>query len=50
MYKDFEKYPNLERLPDDIEESIEELDKSKEIREAFGNSLRGRQLEQRRAF
>jgi len=39
MYKDFEKYPNLERLPDDIEESIDELDNSKVIRESFGNNV-----------
>tara|TARA_Y100001935_G_scaffold251252_1_gene252824 strand:- start:132 stop:1457 length:1326 start_codon:yes stop_codon:yes gene_type:complete len=39
MYEDFEKYPDLDKLPYDIEEAIEELNNSKELREAFGDEV-----------
>ena len=39
MYTDYKKYPNLEKLPDNIEESIEKLDESKSLRESFGDDV-----------
>tara|TARA_X000001036_G_scaffold394617_1_gene395065 strand:- start:176 stop:556 length:381 start_codon:yes stop_codon:yes gene_type:complete len=39
MYTDYKNYPNLEKLPNDIEESLEELDESKNLREAFGDDV-----------
>jgi glutamine synthetase len=39
MYTDYKKYPNLKKLPNDIEESLRELDDSKELRESFGESV-----------
>tara|TARA_B100002003_G_scaffold167231_1_gene155281 strand:- start:285 stop:665 length:381 start_codon:yes stop_codon:yes gene_type:complete len=39
MYTDYKKYPNLKKLPNDIEESLRELDNSKELRESFGESV-----------
>ena len=38
MYTDYKNYPNLEKLPNDIEESLDELDENKILREAFGES------------
>ena len=37
MYTDHKKYPNLKKLPDIIEDALEQLENSKEIQEAFGN-------------
>ena len=39
MYTDYKKYPNLKKLPNDIEESLRELDDCKELRESFGESV-----------
>ena len=39
MYTDYKKYPNLKKLPDSIEDSLDELDNSKEIKEAFGENV-----------
>ena len=39
MYTDYKKYPNLKKLPNDIKESLRELDDSKELRESFGESV-----------
>ena len=39
MYTDYEKYPDLKKLPDSIEDSLDELNKSKEIKEAFGEDV-----------
>ena len=36
MYTDHKNYPNLERLPNELEESLENLDNNKILREAFG--------------
>jgi glutamine synthetase len=36
MYTDHKNYPNLKKLPDTIENALEQLENSKEIREAFG--------------
>ena len=39
MYKDFKNYPHLKKLPDEIEDSIKELEDSKELKEAFGEDV-----------
>jgi glutamine synthetase len=39
MYTDYKNYPNLEKLPNDIEESLDELDENKNLREAFGDGV-----------
>ena len=39
MYTDYKNYPNLERLPNDIEESLDELDENKNIRSSFGDDV-----------
>ena len=36
MYEDYRKYPNLSKLPNDINEAITMLEKSKTISQAFG--------------
>ena len=39
MYTDYKNYPNLERLPNDIEESLDELDENKIIRSSFSDDV-----------
>ena len=39
MYKDHKNYPNLERLPNELEESLENLENNKILREAFGEKV-----------
>ena len=39
MYTDYKQYPNLARLPDDLEQSLERLNESKNIKEAFGEDV-----------
>ena len=39
MYKDFKKYPNLKKLPNDIEQAIKMLEKSKSLSNAFGKDV-----------
>ncbi len=39
MYTDYKNYPDLDKLPDDLEESLEKLDENKLIREFFGNEV-----------
>jgi len=39
MYTDHKNYPNLERLPNELEESLENLDNNKILREAFGEKV-----------
>ena len=39
MYTDYKNYPNLEKLPNDIEESLDELDQNKNLRDAFGDEV-----------
>ena len=39
MYTDYKKYPNLKKLPNEIKDSLNELDKSKELRESFGEDV-----------
>ena len=37
MYTDHKNYPDLKKLPDTIEDALNQLENSKEIREAFGD-------------
>ena len=39
MYTDHKNYPNLERLPNELEESLENLENSKVLKEAFGEKV-----------
>jgi len=39
MYKDYEDYPHLKKLPSDLENALEKLDESKELNEAFGEEI-----------
>ena len=36
MYEDFAKYPNLPKLPDELDQSLSQLKKNKEMNDAFG--------------
>ena len=39
MYTDYKQYPDLKKLPDDIEDAIYNLNDNKEIRESFGEDV-----------
>ena len=39
MYTEYKNYSHLKKLPDEIEDSIKELDDSKELKEAFGEDV-----------
>ena len=39
MYKDYKKYPNLKKLPNDINQAISMLQKSKSLANAFGKDV-----------
>jgi len=39
MYTDYKKYQNLKKLPNEIEDAIEELEESKELKESFGEDI-----------
>jgi len=39
MYTEYKKYPDLKKLPEEIEGSLNELSNSKEIKEAFGEDV-----------
>jgi glutamine synthetase len=39
MYTEYKKYPHLKKLPEEIEDSLNELSNSKEIKEAFGEDV-----------
>jgi len=39
MYTDFKKYPNLPKLPDNLEKSLEKLKNNKKMNSSFGNSV-----------
>ena len=39
MYTDYEDYPDLKKLPSDLESALEKLDESKELNEAFGKKI-----------
>ena len=36
MYTDYKKYPNLPKLPDELKQSLEQLNKNKEMNKSFG--------------
>tara|TARA_Y100001958_G_C21184099_1_gene513465 strand:- start:121 stop:1446 length:1326 start_codon:yes stop_codon:yes gene_type:complete len=39
MYTDHKNYPNLEKLPDDLEDALENLKDNKTLRDAFGEPV-----------
>jgi len=39
MYTEYKKYPDLKKLPEKIEDSLNKLNNSKEIKEAFGEDV-----------
>ena len=39
MYTDYKNYPNLEKLPNNIEESLDELEESKHLKLSFGEDV-----------
>ena len=39
MYTDYKKYQNLEKLPNEIDDAIAELEESKELKESFGEDV-----------
>ena len=39
MYTEQDKYPNLKKLPNDLESALENLGQSKELKEAFGENI-----------
>ena len=39
MYEDFAKYPDLPKLPDELDQSLKKLKQNKEMNEAFGNDV-----------
>ena len=39
MYTDYKNYPNLAKLPDELEDSLEKLDANKILRESFGDEV-----------
>ena len=39
MYEDFAKYPNLPKLPDELDQSLSQLKQNKEMNDAFGANV-----------
>ena len=39
MYTDFKNYPNLNKLPDELEDSLEKLENNKDMKESFGEDV-----------
>ncbi|MFL2894177.1 MAG: type III glutamate--ammonia ligase [Candidatus Pelagibacter sp.] len=39
MYTDYKNYPDLAKLPDELEESLDKLDENKILRESFGDEV-----------
>ncbi len=39
MYEDFAKYPDLPKLPDELDQSLKKLKQNKEMNEAFGTDV-----------
>ena len=39
MYTDYKNYPNLEKLPDELEDSLENLEQNKTLRDSFGEKV-----------
>ena len=39
MYTDYKKYPNLKKLPNDVNQAIKMLENSKSLTDAFGKDV-----------
>ena len=39
MYEDHKKYPNLPKLPDELDQSLEKLKNNEDINKAFGKEV-----------
>ena len=39
MYTDYKNYPNLSKLPDDLEDALDKLEQNKVLKEAFGEEV-----------
>ena len=39
MYTDHKNYPDLDKLPDDLEESLEKFEENKSLKDAFGEEV-----------
>ena len=39
MYTDYKKYQNLKKLPNEVEDAIEQLEECKELKQAFGEDV-----------
>ena len=39
MYTDYKNYPDLDKLPDDLEESLEKFEENKVLKDAFGEEV-----------
>jgi glutamine synthetase len=39
MYTDYKKYPNLKKLPNDVNQAIKLLESSKYLKDAFGKEV-----------
>ena len=39
MYTDYKNYPNLEKLPDELEDSLENLEQNKTLKDSFGEKV-----------
>tara|TARA_Y100001958_G_C20830964_1_gene281758 strand:- start:350 stop:583 length:234 start_codon:yes stop_codon:yes gene_type:complete len=39
MYTDYKKYPNLKKLPNDVNQAIRLLENSKSLKDAFGENV-----------
>ena len=39
MYTDYKNYQNLKKLPDEIEDAINQLEDSKELKESLGEEV-----------
>ena len=39
MYTDYKDYPNLKKLPSDLESALENLNQNTELKEAFGENV-----------
>ena len=39
MYEDYKKYPNLSKLPNELEDSLDKIENNKEMNKAFGKEV-----------
>ena len=39
MYKDYKKYPNLSKLPNELKDSLDKIENNKEMNKAFGTEV-----------